>query len=436
MKIFGLSITHERSLPGGEITGTPVGVAAQKEPESSPQGSAQANANVRLPSVPAQPINVNTSEKSMQLAAVYRCVSILSGTIASLPLHIERKQGGYYSVDEQNELHKLLTRRPNKRQNAYDMILNAVIQIVQSGNAYIFIRRTWGEVRELVLCAPNTVCYDKFRNVYKISDPINRISGVFEADDVIHLKNKSLDGGYTGVSTIYYASRVLSIGGSADNQSLRTFQNGSKIKGIVSGVKGDTRGLGAMTDGQTADVAERLEDELNSGRDIVAVSGDASFSQLSITPVDAQLLEQMKHSVLEICRFYGVNPDKAFAGQATNYKASEMGQVSFLTDTLLPMLRQIEAELNVKLIPDSVSHLYRIRFDLDALYQTDLTTQMAYWKGGHELGMFTTNYLRAQKGLPPVEGGDVVMTSCNVAPIDSPKLRGDKTEQPKAEEKT
>lgn len=36
-----------------------------------------------------------------------------------------------------------------------------------------------------------------------------------------------------------YASRIFSIAASADNQNLRTFQNGSKIKGLVSGAKRD-----------------------------------------------------------------------------------------------------------------------------------------------------------------------------------------------------
>ena len=421
MKIFNILTRQIRSISEGLGNG------------SIAQNQGNTNANVRITSVPAQPVNVNSSEKAMQLAAVYRCVSILSGTIASLPLLIERKQDGYFSVDERHELYKLLVRRPNLRQNSYDLMQNAVIQVVLAGNAYIFIRRTWGEISELILCAPNTVTYDKFRNIYKICDPINRVNGTFEADDVIHLKNKSLDGGYTVVSTIYYGSRVLSIGGSADNQALHLFQNGSKIKGIVSGAKEGTQGIAGMTDTQTSSVAERIENELNSGRGIVSVSGDASFHQLSINPIDSQLLEQMKHSILEICRMFGVHPDKVFAGQPTNYKASEMGQVSFLTDTLLPILKQFEAELNVKLIPDSVSHLYRIRYDIDVLYQTDLATQITYMKGGYELGLFTTNHLRAMKGLPPVPGGDTVMTSCNVAPIDSPKIRGESSGENKSE---
>lgn len=387
----------------------------------------------RLPSLPSQPIDVTSTHSAMQLAAVYRCVSILSGTIASLPLQVQRKANGYFSIDEKHELHRLLRRRPNRRLNSYDLMQNAVIQMVNNGNAYILIRRHFGEVSELILCSNNSVFYDKFSNRYTISDAVNGVNGTFDADDVIHLKNKSLDGGYTGVSTIFYASRVLSIGASADNQNLQTFQNGTKVKALLYGANGGMSGIDALNYEQTSPVADRIEAQLNSGKDIIAISEDLNFQQLSINPVDAQLLETKKFSVLDVCRFYGVNPDKAFAGQSTNYKASEMGQVSFLTDTLQPILAQIEAEFNAKLIPDAVCDTYKISFDLEALYQTDLTTRAAYDKSKFETGVFTTNYLRIKQGLAPVDGGDVPMITCNVAPIGSAKINGEKVEPPKIE---
>lgn len=306
---------------------------------------------------------------------------------------------------------------------------NAIIQMVNNGNAYILIRRSFGEVSELILCANNSVCYDKFSNRYVISDGINHISGVYDADDIIHLKNKSLDGGYTGVSTIYYASRILSISASADNQNLQTFQNGTKVKALLYGASGGMSGIDALDFEQTSPVADRVEAQLNSGKDIIAISEDLKFQQLSINPVDAQLLETKKFSVLDVCRFYGVNPDKAFAGQSTNYKASEMGQVSFLTDTLQPILSQIEAEFNAKLVPDKLSGVYKITFDLEALYQTDLTTRAAYDKSMYELGVFTTNHLRMKQGIAPVDGGDTVMVSCNVAPINSAKIHGEQNKE-------
>lgn len=186
-----------------------------------------------------------------------------------------------------------------------------------------------------------------------------------------------------------------------------------------------------MTDIQLSTVGDRIEEQLNTGRDIISVPGDVGFHQLSINPVDAQLLETKKFSILDICRFYGVHPDKVFVGQSTNYKASEMSNVSFLTDTLQPILKQIEAEFNYKLIPNSVAHLYSISFDLSCLYQTDLTTQASYYKALEEMGAHSPNDTRRALGKPPVEGGDKVFISCNVQPIEA---ASQKVELPKNEE--
>lgn len=393
--------------------------------------------NPRLPSVPQQPINVHSNDQAMKLSAAYRCTSILSGTIASLPLIIKRKRDGYFSPDEENELYGLLTRMPNRRMNSFELIRNAVVQMINRGNAYIVIRRKFGTVSELILCANDTVTYDKLNDIYSISDPYNRIYGRFEPYEIIHLRNNSLDGGYTGVSTIQYASRIFSIAASADNQNLRTFQNGTVIKGIITGVKDSgSTGLTGMTGAQLKAVRERVEDQFNSGVNIAEMPSDASFHQLSINPIDAQLLETKKFSVLDICRFYGVHPDKVFAGQSTNYKASEMSNVSFLTDTLQPILKQIEAEFNYKLIPNSVASLYKITFDISELYQTDLTTQANYYKVLEEIGALTPNDTRKRLGLPPIAGGDKTFISCNVAPIDSAKIRGEEKKEEKAEANT
>lgn len=384
-----------------------------------------------------QPVTVRTPIQAMRLSTAFRCTDILSGTIASLPFSVKRKQeAGNYEIDKDNELHYLLTKKSSKRLNSYDTMCNAVIQMVNKGNAYIFIRRSFGDVSELVLCANDSVTYDVYRDSYTIIDPINRIFGTHCADDIIHLKNKSLDGGYTGVSTITYARTVFSVSASADNQSLRTFQNGSKVKGIISGVKGGGKGLSSIADNQTDDVAKRLETDFNSGRDISSVSEDMTFTQLSITPADAQLLETKKFSVFDICRFYGVHPDKVFAGQSANYKASEMSQVAFLSDTLDPILCRIEAEFNAKLISRSVSDIYKIEFDRKALYKTDIATQTACMEKEIQCGVSTTNEWRvSREDKAPVIGGDTVFMSCNVAPIDSPKIKGEKTEIPKTGEK-
>lgn len=367
---------------------------------------------------------VTGQNQAMRLATVYRCTSILSGSIAALPLQLKRKKNGYFAVDEDNPINYALTRCPNNRQTAFELMRNAVILTVNSGNAYIYPDWSRGEL-QLFLLSPGSVSYDKILNIYLVSDPVNNIYETLENDEIIHLRNMSLDGGYTGVSTIRFASQIMSVSASADAQSLDIYQPGSSYSGFVSGDSSGVKGFGEFQDAQLETVGERVEEQLKSGRKIFWLPDNMKFSSLSMSPADIQLLEMKKFSVLDICRFYGVHPDKAFAGQSQNYKASEMSQVQFMTDTLQPILRQIENEFYAKLIPRSVASKYRIEFDLEAFYQTDLETMALHMEKSIQYGAYTVNEWRNKQGKASVEGGDVAMMSCNVAPINSAKIKGE-----------
>lgn len=52
--------------------------------------------------------DVRTAGQAMRISAVYRCVDILSGTIASMPLQVLRRRGGIYLLDEGHELASIM----------------------------------------------------------------------------------------------------------------------------------------------------------------------------------------------------------------------------------------------------------------------------------------------------------------------------------------
>lgn len=81
------------------------------------------------------------------------------------------------------------------------------------------------------------------------------------------------------------------------------------------------------------------------------------------------------------------------------------------------MLRQISNEFYVKLISKGLYSKYRIEFDLDAFYQTDIETMTMHMEKCIQYGIYTVNEYRAKKGLPPVSGGNEPMISCNVTPL-------------------
>lgn len=363
--------------------------------------------------------SVSTPDGAMAIASVYRCVDILSGTIASLELQHLKRSGSIFKYAGDTQLNTLFAGRANSRQNFFVLLKNVVARLLLSGNAYIYPRfSSRGELLDIILLGDGSVSYDKNSNTYSVSDYVWNINGVFTSDEIIHLKNNSLDGGYTGVSTIKYASLSLSLSANADKQTNNGLLSGNQKSGFLVGGN-ELQGLGALDTDVADRVADRVNSEIAQGRRIIRLSGSMQFIESSMSNSDAELLEVRKYSVLDICRFFGVHPYMVFADQSTNYKEAENSQINFLNQTLQPLILQIEQEFSVKLLPRGRRASERIRFDLSRLFATDLRTRAEYVKSSVEAGVMTPNEGRIFENREPIEGGDQLFITCNVAPITS-----------------
>lgn len=366
----------------------------------------------------------------MKIATVYRCVDILSSGVASLPIYLKklRHDGDYYST-YYDKINVLLNVRANRRLNGYDFKRSAIINMVLcDGNAYILPKYYGAEVEELILLTPHSVSYQKETNLYTVSDPVNHVYGTYRPEEIIHLKNMSIDGGYTGVTTLAYAANVLGISATADAQTSDIVGKGGQLKMLLGNVDSySARGFGQYDNTEVEKLADKVEGMIADGRDVISIPSDIKATVMSMTSADLQLLENKKFGVLEICRFFGVHPDKVFAGQSNNYKASEMSQVSFLTDTLAPVLCKIETELLCKLVKKEEWGEYKFMFDTTGLYTTDLQTKSAYYKEMIANGIYTVNEVRRREGMAPVDGGDINYITCNVQPIGAAGKDNNKT---------
>ena len=379
---------------------------------------------------------------AVKVATVFRCADIVSGTVAALGLNLLKRKSVkigsvthyYYVIDGADPLNDVLSVQPNDRLSAFDFWKNTVLQILLQGNAYIIpYFNTEGDVVKMILCSPYSVSHDVTTDTYTVTDHTNCIYTTFEADEILHLRNFSMDGGYTGLSTISYASKVLGIASKTDDQQDDLFKKGSTLRGFISGDQAAVQGFGSLQDDQLETVTDRVAKQENSGLKLFTLPGQMRFNQLSLSPADLQLLDSKRFNVLEICRFFGVHPDKVFQQTSTNYKSSENSQTVFMTDTLNPLLKKIQNECYIKLVPKPIRHQYKIVFDLENYYQADILSKADYYNKMVQAGAMTPNEVRQKEGRVPMAGGDELFISCNVAPIDSNKIRGDqaKTEPTK-----
>lgn len=97
----------------------------------------------------------------------------------------------------------------------------------------------------------------------------------------------------------------------------------------------------------------------------------------------------------------------------------EMQQLSFLTDTMLFVLKQYEEEVNYKLLTDEEAFSEGKYYKLNekVLLRTDSKTQMEIFATGVQNGIQKVNECRRKLDLMDAEGGDQLIVNGNYIPI-------------------
>lgn len=377
-------------------------------------------------------VYANTPDMAMKISAVYRAVNLISSGLATLRLEYKRKDRvkGYFKVYDNGSgkiLNYLLGVEPNNRMNSYTMFKNLVAGILLRGNAYIYPERDeLGNISALYLLSPDSVVHDIYKNMYHVTDTINGIYRTLYSWEILHFKNMSRDGGYTGVSTIRYAAQTLGIAATADTETLKRFATGGRFKAILKNST-SVRGFGEYQDDQLKGHGSDLQDAINRGDDILVVKGDAEVSPLSMTSADMQFLESRKFTIREIARFFNVPPSKLMDDSNSNYKSVEVSNIAFYSEALQPIVEEIEREFAAKLLNVHTFLDYKFTFNLKSLYALDLESKAKWDSSRLQNGQCSVNDLRRENDIEPVDKGDDVYLSVNFAPLGSAKLSGEPT---------
>lgn len=159
----------------------------------------------------------------------------------------------------------------------------------------------------------------------------------------------------------------------------------------------------------TPEDAERLRKQwaegyngANAGRPAV-LTGGMKVEQLTMSSVDAQLLEQMAWTAQDVCRAFRVPAWKIGAGPSAPYTNSETTNLVYYSDCLQPLIESLELALDEGL---SLPVDHRTEFDLDQLLRMDTATRFSAYATAIGAGFMTPNEARRRSSLPPIDGGD------------------------------
>lgn len=357
------------------------------------------------------------NNKAMLLSAVYRCIEVISDSVAQLPLEPYRIDSDGCKIKfTSHPTYNLLNREPNKNMSKFTFLKTMVVSMLLTGNAYALIDRDEkGNAKALYYIPTELVTILKPQNITDtISYSITGMKSVVEDCNMIHILNFTSDG-YEGVSTLTYARKTLGLAMDAEANAEGFFKGGANVAGIL-------KSNAPLTTKQKESLKSSWNSAFNGNtgtpNGVAVLDADLDFQAVTVNPSDAQLLETRQFNVIDICRFFGVSPVKAFDLSRSSYSTVEATELAFLTDTLAPLLEKIELEFERKLYKPSEKDYIDVRFDTATLLRADKQSLANYYNTLFNIGVVSVNDIRKELDMQSVEGGNTHFVQVNLMALD------------------
>ena len=339
----------------------------------------------------------STTPPSGNLAAVNRCTSLISDTIAGLPWDVIR--GDFERLPRPDWISDPQAQRIDGRIVGTDTLWSCRLSAVEFWSQFVTAALWFGNsfvyvpVRDSA-GAPKPPLWQLHPNDVTIADGEYWVGETaLPRDSVIHLRGLGpyFDGSGRGVLTTF--GRELGLASAVGQYAAGVFQSGVPAGYLKSSAP-------SMTQDQADELKARwLAQHGGARRSIAVLNATTDFHAVAISPVDAQLNSAREWSLRDIALAFGVPPYSIGApADSSTYANVESRMIELRTFTLLPWQRRVEATLDAQL-PRGTG----LKIRSDALLRADTATRYAAYKNAIDAGWLLPDEVRTLEDLPPLE---------------------------------
>lgn len=343
-------------------------------------------------------------------STVFACITLIAADIGKLCLKlVERDRNGIWTEVDSPAFSPVL-RKPNRFQTMQLFVEQWIFSLLSHGNAYVLkVRDGRGVVVQMYVLDPNRVrplvAQDGSVYYQLQEDDLSQVTEsmpAVPASEIIHDRINCLFHPLVGISPLWACAL-------ASTQALKILQNSAKFFENMSRPSGILTAPAQISD----EVALRLKNEWEKnfqGDKIgkVAVLGDGlTYAAMSIDPIDAQLVEQLKLSAESICAVFHVPAYMVGAAAVPPNNNVESLQIGYFSQCLQKYIKRVEDGLDDGLgLPYVEGKTLGTMFDLDDLLRMDTATLTEALRNQVGAGITKPNEARRRLNQPPVPGGD------------------------------
>jgi len=364
-------------------------------------GRAQAVPVHRTPTGVVPPARVDQSSvagrEAVSLAAVYRAVSIISNTVASMPYYVEKD--GTRLEDAKTPS---VIKAPSLEYSRGDFVEALTTSLALTGNAYFLSEGEYrGAPAQLTPLDPQQVAvsYDpeKRRALYHVG------THTYTRDKIGHCRLFTMPGSITGLGPIQAAATDIRGAINTRDYASKYFDATGQPSGIITTdqdmTRDEARDIIAAYNNRDPETGEELTRAYNPAR-VKALPKGMKYQPLSVAPREAQWIEARQFDTTSIARLFGVPASLLLAaveGNSQTYANVEQEWISFARFTLTQYTRTIEDELTRMTVRGQ-----RVKFNYSGLLRSDTLTRYQAYQIALACGFQTVNEVRALEDLPPL----------------------------------
>lgn len=351
-----------------------------------------------------------TPRTALMNSVVWRCVDLISGSLAMLPWALERVEPGGRRVEDLAHPLSALLARPNGWQTDYEF--RRLLQywvLTRDGGAVAYLVRSRGVVTGLWPVHPDRVTCEQLDDM-SLRYTISRKDGsrlVCGSEDVLHLRALSTDG-VDSLAPANQARQAIGLAVQAEKAAARLFRNGVMVGGILSAKN-------KLSKESREDLKLQLE-TLYSGADNankwLVTDGDMTAAQRGASASDNQHAEARAMQVEEILRFFGVPRPLAMVDETSWGSGVEQLATLFVRFGLSQWFTAWEQALARSCLRPEERRRYRIAIDENYLLRGTIKDQADYFAkalgSGGSAGWLTPNEVREQGGWGTRPDGDAL----------------------------
>ncbi len=225
--------------------------------------------------------------------------------------------------------------------------------------------------------------------VIEVGQPVPR-------EDIVHIPWFVVPGETKGLSPISAFAVTMNVGLHAQTYSNDWFEAG----GVPPGTFQNTAQTVTQADATTAKT--RLVSAIRS-REPIVYGKDWTYTPISVSPKDAQMVESGNWTANMIAGIYGVRPEKigGVAGSSLTYATVEQNQLEYVTGTLRFWAELLEGHF-FGLLPQK----QYVRFNLDALVRADIKTRWEVHEIRRRIGAASVDEIRELEDQTPLPNGE------------------------------